>query len=100
MSKTKENYSNLRFYKALLIKAYLDKGLGITHYVKYLIAFFGLASADVTSTLIIAVIYAILCFFIGWAWYHYKIIETEIEINNRFNLFVKEMRRKFKHRKV
>ena len=79
-------------YKFCLLKAYFDKGLGLTSYIKYLIAFFGLASREVYYTLYIAFIYAILCFFLGWFWYKYKFIDAENEVGNQFNPFVREMR--------
>ena len=76
-------------------KAYFDKGLGLTNYLKYVIAFFGLASNDVKSTMLVALFYAIFCFILGWAWYRFKLIETEIEIHNNFDMFVREMRGNF-----
>lgn len=84
----------MRFYKLLLQKAYFDKGLGVTNYFKYLIAFFGIASNDAKTTLMIGFIYGICCYFIGLIWYKFKIIETENEVQNRFNLFQVEVREK------
>lgn len=81
-----------RFYKPLLYKAYFDRGLGLTNYVKYLIAFFGIASSDVRTTMYIAVAYAMICFILGKLWYKYKLIETEYEVQNNVNPFVREMR--------
>ena len=90
----------MKGYKFCLIKAYFDKGIGLTNYVKYLIAFFGISSLNVKATLILAVIYLISCFFLGWFWFKYKFIEAETEVNNRFNPFVKEMRGNYSaHRK-
>lgn len=86
----------MRGYKFCLIKAYFDKGLGLTNYVKLAIGYFGIASLNVKATLIIAAIYFVFCFGIGWFWYKLKFIEAEIEVGNRFNLFVKEMRKKQK----
>ena len=82
----------MKGYKFCLIKAYFDKGLGLTNYVKYLIAMFGLATQDLNQTLIIAFIYFIFCFILGFIWFKFKFVEAEIEVGNRFNLFVKEMR--------
>ena len=90
----------MKFYKLCLWKAYFEKGYGITSYIKYLIVIFGLYSAfqsqSITITLVLAFVYGISCFFIGWAWYHYGIITSEIEVHNTFDLFVKEMRKKRK----
>lgn len=82
----------MRGYKFCLLKAYFDKGYGLTSYIKYMIAFFGLASQDVNLVLFIAVIYAFICFFIGWLWFKYRFIDAETEVGNQFNPFVKEMR--------
>ena len=87
-------------YKLMLLKGYFDKGYGITSYLKYLIAFFALASRDIKTTLIVGVVYGIFCFFFGYFWYKYDWTTAEMEVSNTFNKFVKEMRNKFKHRKV
>ena len=83
---------DMKGYKFVLLKAYFDKGYGVTSYLKYLIAFFGLASRDVTTTLAIAFIYGIACFVLGWWWYKNGYALAEAEVGNRFNLFVQEMR--------
>jgi hypothetical protein len=84
-------------YKFCLWKAYFEKGYSLTSYLKYVILLFGLLEGiktqEITYTLIVAVLYIFACFFLGWAWYHYGIIESEIEVTNNFNLFVKEMRK-------
>lgn len=90
----------LKCYKFLIAKAYFDKGMALTNYVKYLIAFFGIASADVKSTMLIAFGYAIFCYVLGRVWFKYKLIETEIEINNIFNPFVREIRTEIKNGKI
>jgi hypothetical protein len=82
----------MKFFKPLLLKAYFDQGYAVTSYLKYLIAFFGLASRDVRTTLIIGFAYGISCFIIGWLWFKHGLKETETEIGNRYNPFVKEMR--------
>ena len=79
-------------WTAMLWKSYFDRGYGITSYLKYFIAFFGLTSRDVKTTFIIGIIYGLSCFLIGWLWYRYGLVETETEISNRFNPFVKEVR--------
>jgi uncharacterized YccA/Bax inhibitor family protein len=79
-------------YKICLHKAYFEKGLSVTSYAKYLIAFFGLASQDIITTLLIGIIYALLCYFLGMYWYKSDFAIAEQEVNNKFNLFVEEMR--------
>ena len=85
-------------YKFCLYKAYFGKGYALTNYVKYLIALFGLSSQDVAITLIDGGAYALLCFIVGWGWYRYKFIEHENEVNNQFNLFMKEVRKDIKNK--
>ena len=88
-------------YRLLLHKSYFDKGLGLTNYAKYLIAFFALASQDIKNTLIFTLIYCVVCYFLGMTWYKtgWTIIETEV--GNDYNLFVIEMRnKKRKNRKI
>ena len=81
-------------YRIFLYKKYLDMGLGLTNYVKYIIAFFGIASSDVKATLWIAFFYAIFSFFLGLAYFKYKWAEVDAEIANNYNPFVKFVKRK------
>jgi len=89
----------LKCFKLLLHKTYFDKGWSLLNYIKYLIAFFGLASRDVKTTIIIGLVYGLVCYVVGMLWYKYKLIETETEIGNIFNPFVKEMRKTYKTEK-
>src|SRR3990167_2346946 len=91
---TKKKREHLKGYRLLLQKAYFDKGLGLTNYAKYLIAFFGLATDDVKTTMWIAFVYGIACYAIGRLWYKHHLIDTETEIGNMVNPFVQEMRQK------
>lgn len=84
-------------YKLCLWKSYLEKGLSILNYVKYLVAFFALASKDIYVTFIVAIAFGILSFFLGWWWYRSEFMKAETEVGNNYNLFVKQMRRKLKH---
>ena len=84
----------MKYYKFCLLKAYFEKGYGLTNYIKYLIALFGLSSLNVKSTLIMALFYAVGCFILGYYWFRFGVIEAEIEVGNQFNHFVKEMRKK------
>jgi len=90
----------MKFFKVLLWKAYFDKGFSFLNYLKYGIAFFGLASQDVQTTLIIAGIFGVLCLIFGRLWFYFKLIETENEIQNIFNPFCQEVREGLKDRKI
>lgn len=79
----------------MLLKAYFDKGYGVTSYFKYMIAFYGVTSLNVKSVMIAGVIYGISCFFIGYLWYKYRFTDAEIEVSNQFDPFVREMRKEF-----
>ena len=81
----------LRF-KFILCKRYFDQGYGMTSYLKYIIALFGISSLDVKSTLIMGFAYAIFCFMVGFLWFKFGFFEIDTEISNRFNRFVREMR--------
>lgn len=87
-------------YKLALHKSYFDKGYGITSYVKYLIAFFGLASSNVKTTLTIGIIYAVTCYILGRILYKIGYVEAEAEVGNQYNQFQKEMRKKLKIEKL
>ena len=82
-------------FKLLLWKRYFDQGFGIFNYFKYLVVLVGFERAlshDLSSTIWILLAYALACFIAGWAYIHYGFWETEIELSNRFNPFVTEMR--------
>ena len=86
----------MRGYRFVLFKAYFDKGFSLTNYLKYMIAFFGLASRDIKSTLWIAFFYAIACWIIGFIWIKYGFYDAENEVSNRFNPLAKELRKSMK----
>jgi len=83
-------------FKINLHKSYFEKGYGLTHYLFKLIAVFGLTTLNFERTFILAGIYTISCYFLGWAWFRFGWFEKEIEVNNQFNLFVREMRKVYK----
>lgn len=82
----------MKYYKFMLLKAYFEKGYGLTSYIKWVIAIFGITTQAVYTTLIGMVIYGVGCFFIGWIWYKYDFVLAEHEVNNQFNLFQRELR--------
>lgn len=84
--------SNLKWV-ILMFKRFFDTGYSLTNYIKYIIALFGLSSLNVSKTMFLAVLYALLCFIIGYIWHRYRFADVEAEIGNQFNPFTKEMRK-------
>lgn len=89
-----------KFYKILLWKAYFDKGFSLLSYLKYILVIvgFGAVFQGVSLWIILEVgfAYAIICLLLGRLWFGLKLINIEIEINNKVNPFVQEMRERFK----
>lgn len=82
-------------FKLFLHKSYLDKGLGMTSYVKYLIAFVGIFDLiDANWAIFGAIAYVLFCYLFGWYLYNHGWVDMEQEVSNKYNLFVREMRRK------
>jgi len=87
-------------YKVCKLKAFFEKGYGLTTYFKYLFLLFGFYDIMKNESMKVAFIggtlYAILCFVIGWAWYKYEWVLEEAEVGNQFNYFQRQIRKKFK----
>jgi len=85
--------------KFALWMCYWQKGLNLTSQAKYIIA--SIAGADILVTkdwkfaagLFTA--YFVMTFIVGAIWTH-KMMTAEIEVGNKFNKFVNEMRKKIK----
>lgn len=84
----------MKWFRFCIHKAYFDKGYGLTSYVKYGIALFGLSSLNIKWTLIAGGVYGIFCYIIGRIWFQMGFQLADTEVYNRFNEFVKEMRTK------
>ena len=82
----------------LWIKRYFDIGLGLTSYVKYPIALFGLYSIGekipIKWTILLAIIWWTSNFFVGYWWVKKRLMEMDNEISNQLNPFQKEVRKK------
>ena len=87
-------------FNFLILKYWFDVGFGWTNYVKYFIALFGISSLNVKATLIIAFLYGVLCFILGFLLCKYKWIDVQNDISNMYNPFVSEMRNSIRKRKV
>jgi len=85
--------------KILLQKRYFDLGYGITNYIKVVVAVIGIgemATGSKPLALIMLFLYGIFCYLVGLGYVKYGWYTLDIEITNKFNLFVKEMRKKIK----
>jgi len=80
-------------FKFCQVKAYFDKGYSLTHYFFKLIAIFGLTSQELATTFYMIIAYTIALFVVGFCWYHFGWVVAEIEVGNRYNLFVQEVRK-------
>lgn len=95
----------MRFYKFALWKSYFDTGYGLMSLPKYvlILAGFGdvLSSGGKVSNIFIGgFIFGIVCFFLGKWWFKVGLAESMNEVGNRYNLFVKQMRRKIKTKSI
>jgi hypothetical protein len=80
-------------YRLMLYKAYFDRGLGVTNYLKYVIAGAGLVVKQVDTILWIGLIYLIFCFVVGYLWFRWRLVEAEQEVSNNYNILFRKLRR-------
>jgi len=85
-------------------KFYFDKGWGLLSYFKYVFALLGLGSImqgyNIKLVVYGALFYGIFCYMLGRFWVWSKMVEAELEVGNRLNLFVREMRKSIKKQKI
>jgi hypothetical protein len=82
-------------------KAYLDKGMSLTDYVKYAIVFLGLFDViDAKAGALLIFCYVIFCWCLGFSWRYFKIWHIENDIQNSVNPFQLEVREKLSRRKL
>lgn len=88
--------------KLLLWKYYFDKGFSLTNYFKYILGLFALWEVvtleNLKVTIMIGLVWGVISFLIGWWWYRKDWNTAEIEIQNRINPFVLEMRKSLNNR--
>lgn len=82
----------MKFLKFALHKRYFDTGFGVLNYLKYPLVLLGFAVPDVDMIILIAFLFALGCYLLGWWWLNCGMLAAETEVGNRFNPFVKEMR--------
>lgn len=81
--------------KLALWKTYFDNGFGLMSYPKLVIAVVGVGEIVNKNYLLVgigSILFFIACFFLGWIIIKSGFLEAINEIQNRNNLFVKEMR--------
>ena len=95
--------SSMKFYKIAFLEACFNKGYGTTAPLKYLVALIGISNAIVTERMLATAIagfgYVIFCFILGYILYSVQYVDAQMEVGNRFNPYIKEMRNSkiFKH---
>jgi len=85
-------------YKLCLLKAFFDKGYGLSSFPKWVVAVFGVGEVVKRNYVIVllgAFLFAVFCLLIGWIWYNFNWIRAEAEVGNRYNLFQEQLRKKF-----
>ena len=84
-------------FNILMHKAYFDTGWSFWSMLRYVIVLTGLAEGFATSslkyTLMIGFVYGIFCYAFGFVWFKYGWINAQHEVANRYNEFMKELRR-------
>ena len=88
----------MKYYNLALWKAWFDKGYSFLSYPKYALFLMGLGDVisrdgDFTWIIIIGIAIGVLCFIFGFILYKVGYVEAEIEVSNKYNAFVKEMRK-------
>jgi hypothetical protein len=89
-----------KFLKLALHKRYFDQGFGVLNYIKYPLMLLGFAIPNTKYIIIVAILYAMICYFLGWWWLNKGMQTAETEISNKFNPFVAEMREIIDKRKI
>jgi len=84
----------MKWFRFCTHLTYFEQGYSKTNYVKYVIALFGLSSLDVSTTMWAAFFYAILCYVVGREWYLRGFATAQMEVSNKYNKFVKDMRKR------
>jgi hypothetical protein len=89
-----------KFLKVALHKRYFDSGFSLLNYLKYPLVLMGFVVKDIQLIIIVSILYAVSCYFLGWWWLNYGMMDAETEIGNRYNPFVKELRGHIRKQKI
>lgn len=88
----------MRFYKLAFLYSSFNTGYSVTSPIKWVATAFGIGSAIQGYSLmwiaIGAIFYFIFCMGVGFLCFKYGWIDAVNEVSNRYNPFVKEMRKK------
>lgn|SRR3990167_1978849 len=90
-------------YQLCLWKTYFETGYALTNYLKYPLLLIGfLEKINVSAVVWYSLLYAVLCFAIGYYWYRTDFARAAAEVGNRYNKLAIELRNKVirKHRKL
>ena len=87
----------MKWFKLALFEAYFNKGYAKLSHLTKILLLVGFADVlatggDPTRVIIGGILYAIFCLFIGWLIFKVRYIDAELEVENKFNPFVREMR--------
>lgn len=89
----------MKCYKVALHKSYFDKGygeIGMLKYFLFLIGFDRVLHGDLKLTLLIGIAYGIFCYLLGILLFKIGWVEAMHEVQNQYNLFQKQIRKKLK----
>lgn len=84
----------MRFYRIAFLYACFNQGYAVTSPIKWGIGMFGISSLNVVSTMIFYSLYLLSCFFFGWLCFKIGYVDAQNEVNNQYNPFAKEVRKK------
>ena len=80
-------------------KRYFDEGYGTLSYLRLPITIFGIGGTvlgEFKNIILMVIIFGIICYSFGRFMIKHRWAEASIEVENRLNIFVKEMRKKIK----
>lgn len=90
----------MKFYNLAFLYSCFNQGYGITSPIKWVASIVGIGSAIQGSSLIWigigALVYFLLCIGVGFLCFKYGWVDAMAEVSNKYNPFVKQMRRKLK----
>lgn len=89
----------MKGFKFCLHKQYFDKGFTLLNYLKYPLTIIGIGAifskVSVWWIIGIAAFYGLVCYILGWWWLNKGFFDAENEVQNKYNPFVREMRKAY-----